>query len=75
MKLKENSLILLISVPLLLAAAAWAAPREQVLHAFQSATAAFPNTRLTSDSAGNLYGVTLGGGIHHSLRELSRALH
>ena len=45
----------------------WAATQEKVLHSFGNGTDGdFPEAGLISDAAGNLYGTTIGGGIHNS---------
>jgi uncharacterized repeat protein (TIGR03803 family) len=52
------------SVVLLLGSNAWAAPHEKVIHAFRTAPAAVPNSRLVADAAGNLYGTTESDDVH-----------
>jgi uncharacterized repeat protein (TIGR03803 family) len=64
MKLSRFRATLAISAVLLLAAAALAAPREKVLHAFRDRPAAYPYSRLVADAAGNFYGTTTSDGVH-----------
>jgi len=49
---------------LLMADLAWAAGKEKVLHHFDYANGAYPESSLTFDGAGNLYGTASGGGAH-----------
>ena len=51
----------------LLATAAWAAPHESVLHAFNpNPGPAQPHAGLIADSAGNRYGTTVAGGTYNA---------
>jgi uncharacterized repeat protein (TIGR03803 family) len=66
-KLKNQYVPLVVfAVAQWLVAAAWAAPREKVLHAFYNRPAHLPTSRLVADAAGALYGTTELDGIHQS---------
>lgn len=61
---KAPAVFAILIATLAIAPGAWAAPKYKVLYNFQGGSdGIYPSAALVADSAGNLYGVTAGGGL------------
>ena len=61
---KAPAVFAILIAILAIAPGAWAAPKYKVLYNFQGGSdGIYPSAALVADSAGNLYGVTAGGGL------------